>query len=123
MKITRFEDIDAWKAAREFRRMIHAVCRAESFKKDVDLQRQMRRAATSGMANIAEGFDSGTDPEFRRFLRIARRSVSELQSHLYIALDDGCITQEQFDQLYAKALDVKRLIGGFIRYLRGNRKS
>jgi four helix bundle protein len=39
------------------------------------------------MANIAEGFDAGSDAEFIRFLGYARRSASEVQSHLYIALD------------------------------------
>jgi hypothetical protein len=44
-------------------------------------------AAASVMANIAEGFDAGSDAEFIRFLGYARRSASEVQSHLYIALD------------------------------------
>jgi len=70
------------------------------------------------MANIAEGFDAGTKPEFIRFLRIALRSGSELQSHLYAALDDQLLDSRTFDALYAQARTVKSLIGGFIRYLR-----
>jgi four helix bundle protein len=69
------------------------------------------------MANIAEGFNSGSDAEFTRFLRISRKSVTEVQSHLYSALDLGVIEQREFDRLYGSAEDVKRLIGGFIRYL------
>jgi four helix bundle protein len=69
------------------------------------------------MANIAEGFNSGSDTEFARFLRISRKSATEVQSHLYAALDDRSIDQEQFDRIYGTAEDVKKLIGGFIRYL------
>lgn len=80
MKITRFEDIEAWKAART---LVKKVYRATDrvLHVDVALARQMRRAAMSAPANIAEGFDAGTDLEFKRFLRMARRSMSELQSH------------------------------------------
>jgi four helix bundle protein len=61
------------------------------------------------MANIAEGFNAGSDAEFARFLRISRRSATETQSHLYSALDQGHITQDDFDRLYGIAEDVKRL--------------
>jgi four helix bundle protein len=78
------------------------------------------------MANIAEGFNSGSDAEFMRFLRISRKSATEVQSHLYAALDDRSIDQDQFDRIYGTAEDVKKLIGGFIRYLsssgRGSRR-
>jgi len=70
------------------------------------------------MANIAEGFDAGTDPEFIRFLRIACRSMSELQSHLYVALDERYIDPPTFDALYAQARETKAIMGGFMRYLR-----
>ena len=122
MKITKFEDIDAWKAARVLNRQIIEVTRAPSFGEDWDLRRQIRRAAGSGMANIAEGFDGGSDKEFRRFLRIARRSITELQSHLYAALDLHYVSQKGFDALYEQCLKVKSLIGGFIRYLDGREK-
>jgi four helix bundle protein len=70
------------------------------------------------MANISEGFDSGSNREFLKFLTYALRSGSELQSHLYVALDQGYISQEVFQRLYAEARLVKSLIGGFRRYLR-----
>ena len=69
------------------------------------------------MANIAEGYDAGSDREFIRFLRFAKRSASEFQSHLYAALDSRQCSQAQFDDLYNQAAETKRLIGGFIRYL------
>jgi four helix bundle protein len=119
MKIDRFEDIEAWKAARELTKLVYTATAAKTFGDDVDLARQMRRAATSTMANIAEGFDAGSDSEFRRFLRIAQRSASEVQSHLYVALDRSYLDGRGFDAIYGQARQLKRLIGGFIRYLHG----
>ncbi len=75
------------------------------------------------MANIAEGFNAGTDKEFTRFLRISRRSATEVQSSLYSALDQGTITQLEFERLYGGAEDVKKLIGGFVRYLTTSRRA
>lgn len=70
------------------------------------------------MHNISEGFDSGSDPEMVRFLRIARRSASEVQSELYLALDRGHIQPAQMHDAYDQASDIKRLINGLIAYLR-----
>lgn len=119
MKITRFEDIEAWKKARVLMNHAYRVAASPAFAADRDLQRQLRRASASVMSNIAEGFDGGTDAEFRRFLRIAKRSATEVQSHLYIALDQGYVQEKSFKELYEHAAEVKRIIGGFIRYLRG----
>jgi len=120
MKITQFEDIEGWKAARKLAQAVSQAIRNRSFG-DSTLVRQMRKCTISAMANIAEGFDSGTDGEFVRFLRIACRSVTELQSHFYVALDDRFLEQPDFDALYAKAHETKAIIGGFIRYLKKSR--
>ena len=122
MKITRFEDIDAWKAARKLMKSLYDLTGGKGFATDADLRRQIRRAAVSAMANVAEGFDASSDAEFRRFLRIGRRSVSEVQSHLYVALDQGYLEPARFDGLYEEAVETKRLMGGFIRYLDGRKK-
>lgn len=108
MKITRFEDIDAWKGARKLVQTVLQAIRARRHP-DSFLARQIRNCSTSMMANIAEGFDAGTRPEFIRFLRIALRSGSELQSHLYIALDEHHVDQATFEKLYASVREVKAL--------------
>lgn len=116
--ITRFEDIDAWKAARELTNQIYAVTCEGTFAKDYGLKEQIQRAANSIMANVAEGFDGGSDREFIKFLGYARRSATEVQSHLYVALDQHYIEEREFLALYEKTGAVKSLISGFIRYLR-----
>jgi four helix bundle protein len=118
MKIERFEDIEGWQEARVLARMVYGVSRKGQFAKDFPLRRQIEDATASVMANIAEGFDAGSDAEFIRFLGYARRSASEVQSHLYIGLDRGYVTKEEFKAIYQKAVQVKKLINGFIRYLR-----
>ena len=74
------------------------------------------------MHNIAEGFEAGSDAEFVRFLKISRRSASEVQSELYLAVDRKYITTNQLQITYKKATEVKRLINGLIAYLRRNKK-
>lgn len=86
--------------------------------KSKSLRKQLQDSADSGMANIVEGYDSGKDTEFLRFLQIAYRSLSEFQSHLYSALDQGCLDRSAFDRLYQLARDSKGLNGGFQRYLK-----
>lgn len=70
------------------------------------------------MANIAEGFDGGSTREFLKFLAYAFRSATEVQSHLYVALDQGYLDQQAFKLLYDHGVKVKSIIRGFIRYLR-----
>lgn len=70
------------------------------------------------MTNIAEGFDCESKVEFARFLGIARRSAVETQSLLYVAFDNGYITESVFREHQAQAAKTKALIGGFKRSLR-----
>jgi four helix bundle protein len=116
--VKNFEELDCWKKARELAGLIYALTRKENFSRDFGLRDQIQRAAGSVMHNIAEGFEAGYDPEFARFLKMARRSAGEVQSELYLALDCSYITQEEFHSAYALTLDVKRLINRLITYLR-----
>ena len=114
----RFEELRAWQAARALTLDVYALARGDQFRHDFGLGDQIRRAAVSTMNNIAEGFDSASRVEFVRFLRYASRSASEVQSCLYVALDQRYISQEQFDRAYASAASVRKLCAGLIRSLR-----
>ena len=122
-KIEKFEDIEAWKKARELAKEIYAISNEGPFARDFGLRDQIRRAAVSVMSNIAEGFERGGDVEFRRFLAIAKGSAGEVKAQLYVALDAGLINQTQFDSLYKMATEIGNLIGGFMRYLTKGRSS
>lgn len=121
MKITRFEEIEAWKESRKLVNMIYDLTENTLFKKDFGLKGQIQEAAVSCMSNIAEGFDGGSNQQFIQYLIYTRRSSSEVQSQLYVALDRQYIKQEDFDKVYAQAKQVAKLVNGFISYLRGSR--
>jgi four helix bundle protein len=119
-KVRRFEDLICWQKARALANTIHGLTLHSNFSKDFRLRDQILDASGSVMHNIAEGADSGTDPEFIRFLKMARRSSSEVQSELYLALDRKYITDIELKHAYAQADEAKRLINGLIAYLRCN---
>jgi len=120
MKIEQFEDIEGWKLGRKLANLIYDFTAGEFFCRDFGLRDQIQRAAGSVMHSTAEGFDSGTNPEFARFLGYLKRSCTEVQSHLYLALDRKYITSQQFDAAYALTNEIKSVVGGFIRYLHNN---
>lgn len=95
-----FEEIEAWKSARELVKVVYALTRQEGFSRDWGLKDQIQRAAVSVGSNIAEGYGRRGNKEMVQFLWIAKGSASEVQSQLYNALDLGYITKEQFDDIY-----------------------
>jgi four helix bundle protein len=117
-KIERFEDLQSWQKARQLANLVYDLTERALFVKDFRLSNQIQGAAGSVMHNIAEGFDSGTNAEFIRFLKMARRSASEVQSELYLALDRKYINQDELNKAYDLATESKRLINGMIAYLR-----
>ena len=91
--------------------------------KDIDLQRQIRRASVSLTSNIAEGFERNTDKEFIHFLYIAKGSAGEIRSQLYLALDLNYITELQFTELYSEIVEISKLLSGLIKYLQQSNTS
>jgi four helix bundle protein len=119
-KITKFEDIEAWRLSRELTKRIYEASSRGGFSRDFGLRDQIRRAAISVMSNIAEAFERGGDKEFRQFLSLAKGSAGELKSQLYVAADVGLLSQDQFKELYSLANDTARMVAGFMRYLGGS---
>lgn len=119
----RFEEMHAWGSARTLVNLVYEVSKQPEFSGDFTLRDQIRRAVISVMSNIAEGFGAGSDAEFIRFLGYARRSVSETQSQLYTALDQGNLSSNQFDEIYTKANITERQINALIGYLARSKRS
>jgi four helix bundle protein len=123
MKITRFENLECWKAARILVNLVYkAVRTCPEFQKDFRLVGQITAAAVSSMSNIAEGFSRRSNREFVQFLFISKSSATEVQSEAYVALDQNYIPQETFQEIYDQAEKVSRLDSGFITYLLKNAK-
>lgn len=117
MTIRRIEDIEGWQLARELTKQIYAMALRGAFAKDFGLRDQITRASGSVMHNIAEGFDGGSNAELVKYLRYSQRSCSEVQSQLYVALDQSYISQSEFDSIYKQAALTHAKVGGFIHYL------
>ena len=117
-KIERFEVLQSWQKGRQPANQIYDRTSHPGFSKYFRLRDQIQDAAGSIMHNIAEGFDAGSNLEFIHFLKISRRSASEVQSELYLALDRKYITREELNCTYNLATETKRLINGMIAYLR-----
>ncbi len=110
--VERFEDLIAWRKARELTKLIYALSGDGVFAKDFGLRDQIRRASVSVMSNIAEGFDRASRAEFHRFLVIAKGSCAEVRAQLYVAWDAGLMTEKQFEEARSLAEETSRIIAG-----------
>jgi four helix bundle protein len=115
--ITRFEEIEAWKTARELTKIVYSLTDQGQFVKDFGLRDQVQRAAVSVMSNIAEGFESRTRAQFLEYLGRSKASAGEVRCQLYVAMDLRYLTQEQFNQVFDLADKSSRQIARFMDYL------
>ena len=113
----KFEDIEAWKKARELTKPIYRTAKIGEFAKDFGLRNQICRAAVSIMSNIAEGYDRSGKGEFIQFLATAKGSAAEVRSQLYVALDQSYVNEDDFRELSLLAEETARIIGGLMKYL------
>lgn len=116
----RFEEIGAWQKARELTKKIYEVTRTGPFAKDFALRDQIRRAATSVMSNIAEGFERDGRKEFIQYLSTAKGSSGEVRSQLYIALDQQYVSRGVFQELTDISINICRMITGLMHYLQSS---
>lgn len=112
-----FEELEVWQATRQLVKEIYAASKLKPFSFDRDLKSQRRRAATSVMSNIAEGFERGSRKEFVQFINIAKGSNGEVRSQLYLALDQEYVSEKKFGELQQSSVTLSRRIATFIRYL------
>ena len=111
MAISRFEDIISWQKSRE---LVIDVYKLFGSSKDFRFRDQIQSTAVSVMNNIAEGFERKTNNEFRYFLFVAKGSVGEVRSMLYLAKDLNKIKDEDFDKLYNQTVEISKLLAGLI---------
>ena len=113
-----FTEIESWQKARELTKRIYSVSGKNEFSRDFSLKDQIRRASVSIMSNIAEGFERGGNKEFVHFLSLAKGSLGEIRSQLYVASDQRYVIETEFNELMLIANEVGNKIGGLITYLR-----
>jgi four helix bundle protein len=122
-KIEKFEDILAWQNSMALCNDIYDLTYNENFIKDFALREQIRKSAISIPSNIAEGFERGSNIQFKYFLTIAKASAGELRTQIYIAKNLKYISEKEFEIIINKCNDVSKLISKFISYLRNNEKN
>lgn len=115
--VRHFEELEAWKTARQMANLVYQLSNSGAFGRDFGLRDQIRRAAVSVLSNIAEGFESRTQALFIDFLGRAKGSAGEVRAQAYIALDQGYIDQQQFSTLHNLADKVCRQIYRLMAYL------
>ena len=115
---SRLEDIHVWQKARQLTRRIYEATSNGRFAQDYGLRNQIQRASISIMANIAEGFGRRSDKEFANFLNMAHGSATEVQSHLYVALDLSYISEPTFSELNGLLDEISRMTLVLAQHLR-----
>jgi len=114
MKIERFEDIIAWQKAKVLTVMIYELFEES---KDYGFKDQIQRASVSIMNNIAEGFERKSNNEFKHFLFIAKGSCGEVRSMLYLSKELEKIKETSFNELFALAEEISKVLSGLIKTL------
>jgi four helix bundle protein len=121
--VSRFEDLTVWRAAKAL--AVSSYRATDRFPKaeEYGLKSQIRRAAVSVPTNIAEGSGRYSKKDFVRFLRIARGSLSELESLLMVAIELEMLDSASGGALSAQARQVGRMLSGLIRSISGRGSS
>ncbi|WP_251964065.1 four helix bundle protein [Salinibacter ruber] len=119
--IERFEELEVWKTARKLTKRVYEHTQQEPFAKDFGLRDQIQRASVSVMSNIAEGFESRTQSifvdHFVDHLGRARGSAGKVRAQLYVASDQGYLSDAEFEATYDLADKASRQLFRLIQYL------
>src|SRR5262249_16509535 len=118
LRFQTFEDLEVYKAAREFRKAMYAVSRCLPDSEKYELGRQIRRAAVSLTNNMAEGHGRFHYPDQIRFFFHLRGSLEELVDDLNVCLDENYFSTEETEKLKEHALGLLILINCYLRHLR-----
>ena len=113
-----FKNLKVWNKAHQLTVALYRQTVAFPKEEAYGLTSQIRRAAASIGANIAEGCGRRSDPEMNRFLQIARGSASELECHLFLARDLGFLNTSDFEELTARVLEVQRMLAALSQRLK-----
>lgn len=118
-----FETLEAWKAAREFRKEIKLLAAKFPNHEQYKLTDQIIRSSRSVSANIAEGRGRFHYLDNTRFCRIARGSLTETLDHLICANDEGYISAEELQNMREKYNRCLKVLNGYIAYLKKQKAS
>lgn len=120
MIVTRFEDLEIWRLARDLYKLIFKLTSEGAFNHDFKFRDQIRASSGSVSDNIAEGFERGGNKEFIQFLSVAKGSCGEARNQSYRAFDSNYISQEVLDSLLSHTETISRKIANLIKTLKAS---
>jgi four helix bundle protein len=115
-----FRDLKVWHKAHQLTLVVYEVSCAFPAEENHGMTSQIRRAAASVPANIAEGCGRGSDRDLARFLQMAMGSASELEYHLLLARDLNLLDSSRHQDLETRTIEVKRMLAAFIQKLKAD---
>jgi len=115
-----FKDLKVWTKAHQSTLAVYRRTRVFPKEEMYGLTSQLRHAAASIGANIAEGCGRRSDGEMKRFLQIARGSASELEYHFLLARDLQLLDNDEFRNLESKVLEVQRMLASLVQRLQAS---
>ncbi|MCJ7533437.1 MAG: four helix bundle protein [Anaerolineales bacterium] len=116
-----FKELNVWLKAHQLVLAVYQVTKSFPSDELFGLTSQMRRAAASIPANIAEGCGRSSDAEFARFLYISFGSASELEYHILLAHDLGMLNEIDCGKLTKNVIEIKKMLSSLIKKVKTNR--
>lgn len=121
-KAKSFEELEIWQKSIDLAIDFYSIVKNEPLSKDYSLCDQIKRAAVSVSDNIAEGFEYGSNKQFVRFLFIAKGSLGELRSMVFLLDRLKFIDNDLSVNLKNKCTELAKMISSLIKYLEKNIK-
>jgi len=118
MSIKSYQDLTVWQKAMDLAEMCYHLTNQFPTEEKFGMMSQIRRAACSIPANIAEGWGRGTTGEYLQFLRVAQGSTKELETHLLLCQRVGLLTKESAEPALALLSEVSRMMISLIASLK-----
>lgn len=111
-----YTDLDVWKEARALVNEIYIITKGFPKEEQFGLTSQMRRCAVSIPSNVAEGCGRNYPKDSIQFFFISRGSIYELETQLYISLDQKYLNGNVLKTTLIKLETTRKLLNGFINY-------
>lgn len=119
MKIEKFEDLIAWQKAKELAVKLYDVCKNC---KEYGLKDMLMKTNITIMNQIAEGFENRTNKAIKEAFINAKWGTSQMRSMLYLLLELGCITQDEFKGFYDMTRHVTKMLLAFVKSINASEK-
>ncbi|MDD5565343.1 MAG: four helix bundle protein [Candidatus Omnitrophica bacterium] len=116
--VFKFEELKVWQEAVKFSSEIYKLTQSFPKEEQFGLISQLNRAAVSISLNIAEGSGRRSDPDLSRFIQISIGSLNEVVTLLHICREQSYISQDKFEEFYAKCEHLSKMLHAFRNYLK-----